>query len=45
MTAATIVCVRAEATGSVEPVFAYATAAMRCRSRYTLQMLLIRVST
>jgi hypothetical protein len=45
MTTATIVCFRAKATGSLEPTFAYATAAMRRRSRYTLQMPLIRVST
>jgi hypothetical protein len=45
MTAATIVRFRAEATDSLEPTFAYATADMRCRSKYTLQMPLIRVST
>ena len=32
MTTTTIVCFRAKATGSLEPTFAYATAALRLRS-------------
>jgi hypothetical protein len=45
MTDATIVRSDAGATDSLESAFAYATAAMRRRSRYTLQMPLIRDRT